>query len=155
MTDRSPEALLARRALAEKATPGKWILKKDPIGSFDDDVTFVTTKRRKRDSTVEIAKLECTYPYDNAPNAFNLEQRANGAHIVASDPSTVMADIDEILRLRAEVERLEKEADWLALVLANNGCGIPTSSYIDMSANGMSPPAPEHWRSAARRECAE
>ena len=24
-----------------------------------------------------------------------------------------MADIDEILRLRAQVERLEKEADWL------------------------------------------
>ena len=43
-----------------------------------------------------------------------------------------------------------KEADWLALVLANVGCGIPLSEYIDEDVNGMSPPAPEHWREAAR-----
>ncbi len=49
-----------------------------------------------------------------------------------------------------EREQLEKEADWLALVLANVGCGIPLSEYIDEDVNGMSPPAPEHWREAAR-----
>lgn len=67
----------------------------------------------------------------------------------------VMADIDEILRLREKMERLEKEADWLTLVLANAGCGIPPSDYIDMSVNGMSPPAPEHWREAARKAVEE
>ncbi|MDE6733879.1 MAG: hypothetical protein K2J64_00220 [Desulfovibrio sp.] len=34
--------------------------------------------------------------------------------ILFNPPEAVMADIDEILRLRAEVERLEREADWLA-----------------------------------------
>ena len=38
----------------------------------------------------------------------------NAAHIAANSPDVVMADIDEILRLREQVERLEKEADWLA-----------------------------------------
>lgn len=50
-----------------------------------------------------------------------------------------------------EVERLRKEVDWLALVLANVGCGVPLTEYIGEGVNGMSPPAPEHWREAARR----
>ena len=54
-------------------------------------------------------------------------------------------------RLRTEVERLEKEADWLALVLANVGCGIPLTEYLGEAVNGMSPPTPEHWREAARK----
>ena len=49
-----------------------------------------------------------------------------------------------------EREQLEKEADWLALALANACCGLPLSEYINENANGMSPPAPEHWREAAR-----
>lgn len=53
--------------------------------------------------------------------------------------------------LLEQVERLEAEADWLALVLANAGCGIPLTEYIGESVNGMSPPAPEHWREAARK----
>ena len=53
--------------------------------------------------------------------------------------------------VKATLERLEKEADWLALVLANAGCGIPLTEYIGESVNGMSPPAPEHWREAARK----
>lgn len=79
------------------------------------------------------------------------EQVNTAAHIAASDPATVMADINEILCLRAEVERLEKEADWLALVLANVGCGIPLTEYLGEDVNGMSPPTPEHWREAARK----
>lgn len=50
-----------------------------------------------------------------------------------------------------EAERLRKEVDWLALVLANVGCGVPLTEYIGEAVNGMSPPAPEHWREAARR----
>lgn len=53
--------------------------------------------------------------------------------------------------VKATLERLEKEADWLALVLANAGCGIPLTEYIGEAVNGMSPPAPEHWREAARK----
>lgn len=53
--------------------------------------------------------------------------------------------------VKATLERLEKEADWLALVLANAGCGVPLTEYIGEAVNGMSPPAPEHWRKAARK----
>lgn len=47
--------------------------------------------------------------------------------------------------------RLEKEADWLAMVLANVSLGVPLSEYIEEDVNGMSPPAPEQWRDAARK----
>ena len=58
----------------------------------------------------------------------------------------------EALRgLRAKCARLEREAEWLALVLANACCGVPLSEYIDMDINCMSPPAPEHWRDTARK----
>lgn len=39
---------------------------------------------------------------------------ATARHIAASSPDVVKADIEEILALRAENERLNKEADWLA-----------------------------------------
>ena len=149
--DRSIESLLARRALAEKATPGPWVRKGEYLvyGPWGDR------------------------PVSGKEGILN---PADAAHIAANDPPTVIADIDEILRLRAEVEfwrqetqdvrenfertlqcerdktdRLEREADWLALVLANAGCGIPLTEYIGEAVNGMSPPAPEHWREAARK----
>lgn len=195
-------SLLARRALAEKATPGPWGRKGEYLvyGPWGDR------------------------PVSGKEGILN---PADAAHIAANDPPTVIADIDEILRLRTEneklrksveiqrgmvqeayqtaalawggeipsplpghthmteeeacamfdhlncpwcggsghvddcdeadqavkatLERLEKEADWLALVLANAGCGIPLTEYIGEAVNGMSPPAPEHWREAARK----
>lgn len=136
--DRTTEALLARRALAEKATRGPWIT---------TGINSVHGGYRNR----------LIYP-DETPyfliasmcNTNNPKCAEDADHIAASAPSTVVADINEILRLRAEVKRLEKEADWLALVLANAGCGVPASEYIERDINGMSPPAPEHWREAAR-----
>ena len=113
-SDRTTEALLARRALAEKATPGPWVRKGEYLvyGPWGDR------------------------PVSGKEGILN---PADAAHIAANDPPTVIADIDEILRLRAEVEfwrqetqdvrenfertlqcerdktdRLEKEADWLA-----------------------------------------
>lgn len=63
---------------------------------------------------------------------------ANATFIAANDPTTILADIDEILRLRAEVERLEKETHWLATAAANNGWhGVRVS--------------PEWMREAARK----
>lgn len=151
MTDRTTESLLARRELAEKATPGPWIRERGFL---------VYGPWRGR-------------PVSGKEGILN---PADAAHIAANSPDVVMDDIDEILRLRAEVEfwrqetqdvrenfertlqcerdktdRLEREADWLALVLANAGCGIPLTEYIGEAVNGMSPPAPEHWREAARK----
>lgn len=87
--NRTTESLLARRALAGKATPGPWEVDKSEITS----VVYVET---------DWGHLICESDDEDA------------AHIAANSPDVVMADIDEILRLRAQVERLEKEADWLA-----------------------------------------
>lgn len=135
--ERTIESLLARRALAEKATKGDWYMVRltHPSDHFNVRASF---------SAANVEQIcRC-----NAPTDAN---KANAAHIATNSPDVVMADIDEILRLRAQVERLEKEADWLALVLANAGCGIPLTEYIGEAVNGMSPPAPEHWREAARK----
>ena len=63
-----------------------------------------------------------------------------------------MTDKDEILRLRAENERLEKEAYWLAEALEErsncNGC-----SHEDEKCEiGC---CARHWREAARKAVAE
>lgn len=86
--NRTTEALLARRALAEKATPGPWIRERGFL---------VYGPWRGR-------------PVSGKEGILN---PADAAHIVANAPDVVMDDIDEILRLRAQVVRLEKEADWL------------------------------------------
>ena len=113
MTDRTTESLLARRELAEKATPGPWIRERGFL---------VYGPWRGR-------------PVSGEEGILN---PADAAHIAANSPDVVMDDIDEILRLRAEVEfwrqetqdvrenfertlqcerdktgRLEREADWL------------------------------------------
>lgn len=118
-------SLLARRALAEKATKGDWYMFRltHPSDHFNVRASF---------SAANVEQIcQCNSPTD--------ANQANAAHIAANDPPTVIADIDEILRLRAEVEfwrqetqhvrenfertlqcerdktdRLEKEADWLA-----------------------------------------
>lgn len=131
--DRSIESLLARRELAEKATPGPW---KPGTSVFLKQETIIASM-----GYIAAEPIGVSYP----TTCYNF------AHIAANSPDVVMDDIDEILRLRAQVERLEKEADWLALVLANAGCGIPLTEYIGEAVNGMYPPAPEHWREAARK----
>lgn len=134
MTDLSTEALMARRKLAEQASSGGWsaITRADINGCLVCDIID--------ERGVELAD--------------SLTQEA-ASHIVSNDPSTVIATIDELVRLRAECARLEREAGWLALVLANACCGVPLSEYIDMDINCMSPPAPEHWRDAARKAVEE
>lgn len=208
---RTTEALLARRALASKATPGPWKKGIALRQGYGVDAIWDCSGALVADTEKSVSPCE----------------ESDAAHIAANDPDVVMADIDEILRLRTEneklrksvgiqrgmvqeayqtaalawggeipsplpghthmteeeacamfdhlncpwcggsghvddcdeadqavkaiLERLEKEADWLALVLANAGCGIPLTEYIGEAVNGMSPPAPEHWREAARK----
>ncbi|WP_287701493.1 hypothetical protein [Desulfovibrio sp.] len=68
--------------------------------------------------------------------ADSLTQEA-ASHIVANDPEMVIATIDELLRLRAECARLEREAEWLA----------NQASLLDHDTI-------EHWRDAARQAVA-
>ena len=98
--NRTTESLLARRALAEKAAKGDWYMFRltHPSDHFNVRASF---------SAANVEQIcQC-----NAPTDAN---QANATHIAANSPDVVMDDIDEILRLRAQVERLEKEADWLA-----------------------------------------
>lgn len=220
--NRTTESLLARRELASKATPGPW--------EKDGSCVYTTWSREEypeRGDYVDVPGFAEIRVAETANCIEDEEIKANAAHIATNSPDVVMADIDEILRLRTEneklrksvgiqrgmvqeayqtaalawggeipsplpghthmteeeacamfdhlncpwcggsghvddcdeagqavkatLERLEKEADWLALVLANAGCGIPLTEYIGEAVNGMSPPAPEHWREAARK----
>lgn len=99
--DRTTESLLARRALAEKATPGPW------------GQVIAGLERVVIDSKGTVV---CTVCLDEDFSDKETERQvlANLYYIAVNSPAIVMADIDEILRLRAQVERLEKEADWLA-----------------------------------------
>lgn len=96
---RSNEALQARRALAEKATTGPWDKHKDVYqdieGEFQDYISIGSLETKTYVATVQ----DSSYMDENA------------AHIVANSPDVVMADIDEILRLRKEVSTLKKELD--------------------------------------------
>ena len=98
---RTTEALLARRELAEEATPGPW------------GQVIAGLERVVIDSKGTVV---CTVCLDEDFSDKETERQvlANLYYIAVNSPAIVMADIDEILRLRAQVERLEKEADWLA-----------------------------------------
>lgn len=100
--DRSDAALRERLVIAEKAAQGPW--KSDEV---------VTRKKDFEPSYVVKDKDGFTIVDVIPVSAY----QANAAHIAASSPDVVRADIEEILRLRGEVERLEKEADWLVKTL--------------------------------------
>lgn len=97
-TDRTTESLLARRALASKATPGPWKKGIALRQGYGVDAIWDCSGALVADTEKSVSPCE----------------ESDAAHIAANSPDVVMADIDEILRLRAQVERLEKEADWLA-----------------------------------------
>lgn len=77
--DLSTEVLLVRRELAEKATPGPW---RHPGRSL---VVSMTS---------EDERIIC-----------DAKKAADAAYIAANDPPTVISTIDELLRLRAELEQ--------------------------------------------------
>lgn len=109
MNDRSNEALLARRAKAEAATPGPWI-----ADGYFISLPFVPFGERINGR--EWAPIAESFGICDSP------------HIAANSPDVVMEDIDEILRLRGLVDgykvsmeeaqelinELDQEADWLA-----------------------------------------
>lgn len=106
---RTTESLLARRALAEKATPGPWV-KGITIG---------------RGYAVD-AIWDC-----NGTLVANIEfsdstrEESNIGHITANSPDVVMADIDEIIRLREENARLKDALDNIVMRLREiSSCGV-------------------------------
>ncbi len=96
---RTTESLLARRALAEKATPGDWAftgLKSKNGGYYNrlihsdenPDVTIASMNSMSNPKCVEDAD-----------------------YLIANSPDVIMADIDEILCLRAENEKLKQSVE--------------------------------------------
>lgn len=105
--DRSAEHLLQRKRIAEesgKAHPGEWVT----------DIRW----------NLKMAAV-CDGNGEPLCMMTNEEDVATVAHIAFSDPDTTQQDIDEIIRLRAEnerlrgeVESLNKQADWLMKILS-------------------------------------
>lgn len=92
------------------------------------------------------------------------EEEREGNHkdeddfFTSNDPNTVIATIDELLRLREENERLEKEADWLAERLAKYCVDDAEKEcpLIDVCPEGSCPTiTTSSWREVARRAVEE
>lgn len=94
--NRTTESLLARRALAEKATRGEWITTgiNSVHGGYRNRLIYPN-----EDPHVLIASMN---------NTTNSKCAEDADHIAANSPDVVMADIDEILHLRARTARLRR-----------------------------------------------
>ena len=108
--DRSEAALRERLVIAGKATPKgeKTIWTADFASPHETCVRDAFTER--------ILTME------------DYTDQATAAHIAASSPDVVRADIEEILQLRKEVARLNKEADWFIEYIWNKDifrCPMP------------------------------
>ena len=125
--DRSDAALRERLELAEKATKGPWIKR---FRDFQGEDGFGWESK----PTVEAEdKMICLF-YDRDVDADDVDNdEDDAAHIAANSPDVVRADIEEIIRLRAENNELrienealrnksylsDLEADWLVMMLSH------------------------------------
>lgn len=173
--DISPEALTRIKALAQKATPGPWAsyanveatFGVEPydwgqvyarVGEHGEHVWAILSVNLHRLSPGEEAEARTAF---REGRGFDPGQPGRDAAFIASNPpETVMAYIDEILRLREHLARLEKEADWLAIELAKRGRGCKW--MCDQYHNGCIPSfvpcgykGSDIWREAARKAVEE
>lgn len=93
--DRSDAALQERLELAKKATHGPWAL-----WEWDNGVKEIRSNADPDEDHV------C-----------RVWHKKDGDFLAKNSPIEVQADIEEILRLREDVARLNKEADWLAEIM--------------------------------------
>lgn len=111
--DRSDAALRERLEIAEKAAQGPW------------QTDEVVTRKKGFEPSYVVKDGDGLTIVDILPVA---AYQANAAHIAASSPDVVRADIEEILRLREEVARLNREADWFIEYIWNKDifrCPMP------------------------------
>lgn len=152
--DLSTEALMERRALAERATPGPWGVKCKRHDNTCHENLIFTENGNKIVGTDKIDPREVYYR--DLPEAICSLDTHDAAHIAANSPGVVIATIDELLRLREDNERLEKEADWLALKAWKKR----DSEYIPEREHECLECPFDHdcvkcWREAARRAVEE
>lgn len=104
--DRSDAALQKRLELAKKATHGPWAL-----WEWDNGVKEIRSNADPDEDHV------C-----------RVWHKKDGDFLAKNSPIEVQADIEEILRLREEVARLNKEADWFIEYIWNKDifrCPMP------------------------------
>lgn len=154
--DLSTEALMERRALAERATPGPWGVKCKRHDNTCHENLIFTENGNKIVGTDKIDPREVYYR--DLPEAICSLDTHDAAHIAANSPDVVIATIDELLRLREESERLEKEADWLAERLAKYCVDDAEKEcpLIDVCPEGSCPTiTTSSWREVAHRAVEE
>lgn len=110
MSDRSDEALRERLELASYATLGPWKSVEVLFRKKNFEPSYVVKDGDGR-TIVDIISVAA--------------YQETARHIAASSPDVVLADLEEILALRAEVARLNREADWLAEHLHRAGIPCP------------------------------
>ena len=145
--DRSDAALRERLEIAGKAVPKgeKTIWTVDPAAPRDLCIRDAFNER--------ILTME------------DYTDQAAAAHIAANHPDVVQADIEEILRLRKEVARLDKEADWFIEYIWNKDifrCPMPEGYRCEHRFKHVCCLDPEDteirgrcWREAARKAVEE
>lgn len=104
--DRSDAALQKRLELAKKATHGPWAL-----WEWDNGVKEIRSNADPDEDHV------C-----------RVWHKKDGDFLAKNSPIEVQADIEEILRMRQEVARLNKEADWFIEYIWNKDifrCPMP------------------------------
>lgn len=119
-TDLSTKVLLVRKMLAEKATPGPWL-----INDRNTSTPF--------DISIKNGTCFCQIVWGT--------KRQDITHIAANDPPTVIATIDELLQLREENARLEANMATLRdalkhiLDLSTSECIALRAADIDINLN--------------------
>ena len=101
-------ALRERLELAKQATDGPW---KESVQIVNGDAVSAVSTACGDEICNTYGNLLC--------------DTFDAAHIAANHPEVVRADLEEILALRAEVARLNREADWLAEHLHRAGIPCP------------------------------
>ena len=111
-TDLSIEALLVRREIAEKATPGPWQQSTTGLSLIGN------INGRYLSHVAEVSGIDAD-------------------HIAANSPDVAIATVDELLRLRAENERLERELVRAIEVMECLLAGKPGGVYFQKYQGGL------------------
>lgn len=140
--DLSTEALMARRKLAEQATPGPWGVKCERHDNTCHEYLILTEDGDKIVGADKIDPREVYYR--SLPEAICSLDSHDASHIAANDPDTVIATIDELLRLREQVEALtnmrEIQIHELAVELINEAVSDKAGENLKVISLGTTCP---------------
>lgn len=103
----------ALREKAEKATCGVWSLEYGE-GRFDGDDALI---HREVAGYIPICRIEGAHPESRFYEDFQMEQQDNAEFIVAANPATVLALLDERERNQQYIKSRDQENEEIALTV--------------------------------------